>query len=84
MDNKQKVEYLWERFDKYKETAEQYEFLKLFILDMRIVPYYDDLKENYTEEHAEIFIRVMIKVLNSLGIKDIPFDNRDEYEVLIL
>ena len=80
MDNKQKVEYLWERFDEYKETAEQHEFVKLFALDMKVTPYYNDLKENYTEEHAEIFIRVMIKVLNSLGINDIPFKGKEKEE----
>lgn len=69
MDNKERVEYLWKKFDEYKETAEQHEFVKLFMLDAKIVPAYNDLQENYTEEHAEIFIRVMTKVLGSLGVK---------------
>ena len=69
MDNKERVEYLWKKFDKYKETAEQHEFVQLFILDAKLVPAYNDLQENYTEEHAEIFIRVMTKVLGSLGVK---------------
>lgn len=57
------------KFDEYKETAEQHEFVKLFMLDAKIVPAYNDLQKNYTEEHAEIFIRVMTKVLESLGVK---------------
>lgn len=76
MNNKEKVEYLWKKFDEYKETAEQHEFVKLFALDMKIMPFYNDLNENYTEEHAEIFIRVMIKVLDSLGIK-VSFDAKE-------
>jgi hypothetical protein len=30
MSKKQMVEYLWDKFAKYKETAEQHEFIKLF------------------------------------------------------
>ena len=58
---------LWGIYDKYKETAEQYEFIHLLMLDSLLIPRYKDLKENYTEEHAEIFKRVMRNVLASLG-----------------
>ena len=58
---------LWGAYDKYKETAEHYEFIHLLILDSQLIPRYKDLKENYTEEHAEIFKRVMRNVLASLG-----------------
>lgn len=65
----EEVNRYWDAFTKYKETAEQHEFLRLFMLDAKLVPAYNDLQKNYTEEHAEIFIRVMKKVLDSLGIK---------------
>ena len=64
----EKVEYLWEKYNKYKETAEQHEFARLFILDMKLIPAYNDLHTNYNQEHIETFIRVMNKVLKSLGI----------------
>ena len=69
MENMKKVEYLWKKFDEYKQRAEQHEFVRLFMYDSRLVPLYKDLQVNYDKEHAEIFIRVMIKVLKSLGVK---------------
>ena len=67
----EKVEYLWKKFDEYKERAEQHEFIGLFLLDRRLVPAYNDLHENYDEKHAEMFIIRMIEVLNSLGVRDL-------------
>ena len=69
MENMKKVEYLWKKFDEYKQRAEQHEFVRLFRYDLRLVPLYKDLQVNYDKEHAEIFIRVMIKVLKSLGVE---------------
>lgn len=63
------VNRLWDAYSRYKETAEQFEFVRLLILDSQLIPRYNDLKENYTEEHAEIFKRVMRNVLTSLGVK---------------
>ena len=74
MENMEKVEYLWKKFDEYKDRAEQHEFVRLFMLDVKLVPAYKDLKANYDEEHAEIFIRVMKQVLKSLGVEDILID----------
>lgn len=62
------VNRLWNAYNKYKETAEQYEFVRLLILDSQLIPRYNDLKEHYTEEHAEVFKRVMRNVLTSLGV----------------
>lgn len=69
MELKEKVECLWDKYSKYKETAEQHEFFHLIILDSKLIPAYDDLQINYSEEHAEIFVRMMEKVLESLGVK---------------
>ena len=70
MEDMKKVEYLWKKYNEYKETAEQHEFVRLLMFDMKLVPAYNDLHENYTKEHAEIFIKIMNKVLKSFGIKD--------------
>ena len=60
---------LWQLFDKYKETAEQHEFVRLLMLDTKLVPAWNDLQKNPHEGHAEIFVRVMKQVLDSLGVK---------------
>lgn len=67
----EEIKRMWDAYEKYKETAEQHEFVRLFMMDARLVPAYNDLQKNYTEEHAEIFKRVMKKVLGSLGIKEV-------------
>ena len=75
MDDMKMAEYLWEKFNEYKETAEQHEFVRLIMLDMKLVPAYNDLKNNYDETHAKIFINVMKKVLDSFGIKYSEYSN---------
>ena len=60
---------LWDLLDKYKETAEQHEFVYLLMLDSQLVPAWNDLQKNPDEGHAEIFVRVMKRVLDSLGVK---------------
>ena len=62
------VEYLMSKYEGYKERAQQYEFVKLFYTDMIIKPYYNDLKKNYVEEHADIFIKHMSELLRTMGI----------------
>ena len=73
MENMEIVEYLWKKFDEYKKTAEQHEFIRLFMLDSKLVPAYKDLQTNYNDEHAEIFIRGLSNVLKALGV-DISVD----------
>lgn len=64
------VKELWSKFEKYKEHAEQCEFVELIMLDSQLEPAYNDLINNYSEEHADIFIRVMEnKIFPMLGIK---------------
>lgn len=59
---------LWQLYNDYKETAEQHEFVRLFLLDTRLIPAYNDLTAHYSEEHAEIFERVLRNVLISRGV----------------
>ena len=51
--------------EEYKEVAEQYEFPKLLVADMRILPSWKDLKEHPDKEHARIFC-VMAKFLKEV------------------
>ena len=64
----QTVEKLWKAFENYKEHAEQHEFIRLAMYDSKLIPAYNDLHENYNDEHVDIFIRGMKKVLLSFGI----------------
>lgn len=70
MDKKEKVEALWNRLEQYKATAEQHTFPLLLMIDMKLVPAYNDLKKNWNEEHADIFIRSMENIVfKKLGIE---------------
>lgn len=62
------IEILWKKYNDYKETAGQHEFLRLFMLDSKLIPLYNDLQENYDKEHANLFIKIMNEVLGSLGL----------------
>ena len=68
MNYKEKVDFLWNKFEEYKRIAEQHEFVRLFMCDSKLLPLYHDLQVNYSDEHAEIFIRVMNKVLTDFGV----------------
>lgn len=61
------VEKAWANFDKYKETAEQHEFPKLLMFDMRFKPLYDDLHVNWDEHHALVFMRGMEMLAKHFG-----------------
>ena len=56
----------WKALEEYKEVAEQHEFPKLLVADMRILPAWKDLKERPDKTHARIFIRVMAKFLKEV------------------
>lgn len=49
-----RIEKLMQKYERYKETAEQHEFMKLFAVDSMIIPMYLDIKKNFNPEHAEI------------------------------
>ena len=52
-------ERLIEVYNDFKKTAEQKDFLKIIMMDAQIAPYYVNLKEEYTEEHEQIFCDIM-------------------------
>ena len=69
MSKKEQVEALYSKFRQYTETAEQHEFPYLLQYDMIISPGYEDLQNNWNEEHADSFIRGVSKLLKHLGIE---------------
>lgn len=62
---------LWEKFEKYKETAEQYEFLNLLVMDSKLKPAHEDLNKRWDPEHGKVFARTMkYVVFPRLGIEE--------------
>lgn len=69
-NKREKVDKLWEKYESYKDTAEQHEFPLLVMFDSLLVPAYKDLNENWNEQHADSFIRGMLThVFPTLGIE---------------
>lgn len=69
MTKKEEVEQLWDKYNSYKETAEQHMFQYLIIFDVALIPAYNDLKENWDDEHADKFIKGMEQIVfPKLGI----------------
>ena len=50
--------------------------------DSKLIPAYNDLHENYNDEHADIFIRGMKKVLASFGIDNIDLKQKEMIIIL--
>lgn len=69
MSKKEQIETLYNKFRQYTETAEQHEFPYLLQYDMIISHGYEDLQNNWNEDHADSFIRGVSKSLKHLGIE---------------
>lgn len=63
------VEKAWANFDKFKETAEQHDFPRILMIDLRFKPFYDDLHKNWDEHHAEVFMNGMKQVSEIFGFE---------------
>lgn len=60
----------WEKYTKYKDTAEQHMFPVLLCFDMKLEPLYADLQVNPSTHHAAVFNAYMrMKVFPVLGIE---------------
>ena len=69
MELKKEVEIVWKKYEDYKENAEQSVFAQLYLYDTFLEPRYKDLQKNWSDEHAEAFIRGMKNVVfKKLGI----------------
>ena len=61
------VKKAWANYEAYKDRAEQHEFTMLLMLDMKLVPLYNDLIKNWDESHAEIFMNFLKNVGEKFG-----------------
>lgn len=66
---KEYIQELWAKFDKIKDEAEQYMFPELMFWDMKLTPLYNDLMENWDDDHAEVFMKGMNVMFKSLGVE---------------
>lgn len=73
-DSKVTLEYcnrLMEKYSDYKKTAEQHQFLRLFMYDAKLIPAHKDLNVNWNPEHGAIFVRAMKNIVfPRLGITE--------------
>lgn len=65
---KEKCIKYWNLYSKYKETAEQHEFLTLLMLDKYLNPRYKSLINNFNDEKGEKFIKGMEEIFKNFGI----------------
>lgn len=67
---KEKVENIWKKYNDFKESAEQHMFVQIALFDRMLIPAYEDLQKNWSDDHAQKFINGMEKVVfKKLGIK---------------
>ena len=59
----------WNKFNEYKESAEQHEFITILQLDLYLTPRYKSLINNFNEEKGVKFIKVMEIIFEEFGIK---------------
>ena len=69
MTKQEEVQELYNKYYKFKATAEPHTFPLLLRLDAILVPAYNDLQVNWSDEHADIFIKCMKMVFDKFGIK---------------
>lgn len=72
------IDEAWAEFDKYKERAEQHEFITLIMIDAQFKPLYDDLHENWHVGHAFTFMKAMKRLSEKIGFKCPDFEMEAE------
>ena len=60
---RKQVEEVWKKYNDFKETAEQHDFVKLIMFDSKLIPAYNDLQKNWNDAHAQKFINGMKNVV---------------------
>lgn len=68
---KEDVESLWKKFDEIKGTAEQYDFPLIFAIDIKYTPLYNDLTNNWNDDHAKLFVYGLSRSLKPFGIEPV-------------
>lgn len=74
----EKIDEAWAAFDNYKAQAEQHEFAKIFFMDRKLTPLYNDLHRNWDEGHALIFMRGMRIAATLFGFECPDFEGEVE------
>ena len=60
---RKQVEEVCKKYNDFKETAEQHDFVKLIMFDSKLIPAYNDLQKNWNDDHAQKFINGMKNVV---------------------
>lgn len=60
---RKQVEEVWKKYNDFKETAEQHDFVKLVMFDSKLIPAYNDLQKNWNGDHAQKFINGMKNIV---------------------
>lgn len=61
------IDKAWDNYRAFKDTAEQHDFPKILMLDLKLIPFYEDLHKNWDERHAAIFMEALGKVGQHFG-----------------
>ena len=61
------VDAAWDRYTRMKERAEQHDFPDILWHDLRFGPLYEDLRKNFTEEHAVRFVDALNSYVDHMG-----------------
>ena len=63
----EKIEQIWADFKQKADRAEQYQFPRIMYWQLKLEPLYKDLKENWNEDHANIFMRLLRFAYKDIG-----------------
>ena len=63
----EEVEKLWQKYCQAKDRAEQHVFMFIALFDHTICSEYEDLKENYNNEHFELFKKNVNLILSKIS-----------------
>lgn len=63
----EEVEKLYKEYEQAKDRAEQYMFPIILMFDKTIKYQYNDLKENFSEEHKRLFVKNVKFILSKIS-----------------
>ena len=58
-----------QKWEKYKETAEQHAFVDIYVLDRWITIMYEDICQRWDDEHAKILMKYFDAAFKKFGIE---------------
>jgi hypothetical protein len=63
---KEQVEESMNKWNHFKESAEQHSFIGIMMWDKKLEAAYSDLNTNWDEHHADLFIKMIDKLMRTL------------------